>query len=85
MQDPFSEWQSKTYSLLIAPIEETIFHLRPLRAGSGAKIVNNTVMHAEMVVLLQAAAMAEKLRISTGRLAEILSQPRVFYVLWSID
>ena len=65
--------------VLAKPILDTIagqiFHLGPLGAGSGAKIVNNAVMHAEMVILLEAAAMAEKMGISTGKLAEILSQP----------
>lgn len=60
---------------VLDPIAEQIRHLGPVGAGSGAKIVNNAVMHAEMVVLLEAAAMAEKLGISTENLADILSQP----------
>lgn len=56
-------------------IAETIHHLGPVGAGSGAKVVNNAVMHAEMVVLIEAAAMAKKLGIELSKLVEILGRP----------
>jgi 3-hydroxyisobutyrate dehydrogenase-like beta-hydroxyacid dehydrogenase len=56
-------------------IAETIHHLGPVGAGSGAKVVNNAVMHAEMVVLIEAAAMAKKLGIALPKLVEILGRP----------
>ena len=56
-------------------IAETIHHLGPVGAGSGAKVVNNAVMHAEMVVLIEAAAMAKKLGIELAKLVEILGRP----------
>ncbi len=56
-------------------IAETIHHLGPVGAGSGAKIVNNAVMHAEMVILIEAAAMAKKLGIALPKLVEILGRP----------
>ena len=52
-----------------------IHHLGPVGAGSGAKIVNNGVMHALMVVLIEAAAMGKKLGIETPKLVEILGRP----------
>ena len=54
---------------------ETIHHLGPVGAGSGAKIVNNGVMHALMVVLIEAAAMGKKLGIEMPTLVEILGRP----------
>jgi 3-hydroxyisobutyrate dehydrogenase-like beta-hydroxyacid dehydrogenase len=39
----------------------SIMHLGPVGAGMGAKIVVNAVMHAVMVVLIEAGAMATKL------------------------
>lgn len=56
-------------------VAETIHHLGPVGAGSGAKIVNNGVMHALMVVLIEAAAMGRKLGIEMPRLVEILGRP----------
>lgn len=53
----------------------TIHHLGPVGAGSGAKIVNNGVMHALMVVLIEAAAMGRKLDIPMPKLVEILGRP----------
>ena len=52
-----------------------IHHLGPVGAGSGAKIVNNGVMHALMVVLIEAGAMAKKLGIPMTTLVEILGRP----------
>lgn len=56
-------------------LAETIHYLGPVGAGSGAKIVNNGVMHALMVVLVEAAAMARKLEIPMPTLVEILGRP----------
>jgi len=53
-------------------VSKTIHHLGPVGAGSGAKVVNNAVMHALMVVLIEAGAMAGKLGISMDALVEIL-------------
>ncbi len=54
---------------------ETIHHLGPVGAGSGAKVVNNGVMHALMVVLIEAGAMAKKLGIPLSTLVQILGRP----------
>lgn len=56
-------------------LAETIHHLGPVGAGSGAKIVNNGVMHALMVVLIEAAAMGKKLGIPMKTLVEVLGRP----------
>ena len=60
---------------LLDRLAETIHHLGPVGAGSGAKIVNNGVMHALMVVLIEAAAMGKKLGIPTKTLVEVLGRP----------
>jgi len=52
-----------------------IHFLGPVGAGSGAKVVNNGVMHAMMVVLIEAGAMATKLGIPLATMAEILGRP----------
>ena len=51
-----------------------IFDLGPVGAGMGTKVVNNGVMHAVMVVLIEAFAMARKLDIPTDTLVEILNR-----------
>lgn len=56
-------------------LAETIHHLGPVGAGSGAKVVNNGVMHALMVVLIEAGAMAKKLGVPLSMLVEILDRP----------
>jgi len=53
-------------------ISKKIYHLGPIGAGSGAKVINNAVMHSLMVVLIEAGAMARKLDISISSLTEIL-------------
>ena len=53
-------------------VAKTIHHLGPVGAGSGAKVVNNAVMHALMVVLIEAGAMAGKLGVPLDALADIL-------------
>lgn len=60
---------------VLEPIAERIHHLGPVGAGSGAKVVNNAVMHAVMVVLLEAGAMASKLEIPMQTMIEILARP----------
>lgn len=62
---------SKAYPVLDA-MSDTIMHLGPIGAGMGAKVVNNAVMHAVMVVLIEAGAMATKLGIPMQTLVEIL-------------
>lgn len=56
-------------------VAASIRHLGPVGAGSGAKVVNNTVVHAVMVVLIEAAAMARKLDVPLDTLADILASP----------
>ena len=57
---------------VLEAMSETIMHLGPVGTGMGAKVVNNAVMHAVMVVLIEAGAMATKLGIPMPTLAEIL-------------
>ena len=58
--------------LVLSPIAKRILHLGPVGAGMGAKVVNNAVMHAVMVVLIEAAALASKMDISTATLVDLL-------------
>jgi 3-hydroxyisobutyrate dehydrogenase-like beta-hydroxyacid dehydrogenase len=60
---------------LLESVAERIHHLGPVGAGSGAKVVNNAVMHALMVVLLEAGAMASRLGIPMRTMIEILARP----------
>ena len=57
---------------VLAPMAKRILHLGPIGAGMGAKVVNNAVMHAVMVVLIEAAALASKLDISMSTLVDLL-------------
>lgn len=57
---------------VLAPIAKRILHLGPIGAGMGAKVVNNAVMHAVMVVLIEAAALASKMDISMSTLVDLL-------------
>jgi 3-hydroxyisobutyrate dehydrogenase-like beta-hydroxyacid dehydrogenase len=52
----------------------SIMHLGPVGAGMGAKIVVNAVVHAVMVVLIEAGAMATKLGLPTQTLVDILKR-----------
>ena len=65
---------SKARTVLDA-IAARIHFLGPVGAGSGAKVVNNAVMHALMVVLIEAGAMASKLEIPMQTMIEILARP----------
>ncbi len=60
---------------ILEPIAARIHFLGPVGAGSGAKVVNNAVMHALMVVLIEAGAMAKKLEIPMETMSEILARP----------
>jgi 3-hydroxyisobutyrate dehydrogenase len=53
----------------------SIMHLGPVGAGMGAKIVVNAVVHAVMVVLIEAGAMATKLDLPMQTLVDILRRP----------
>ena len=55
-------------------IAAKIHDLGPVGAGMGTKVVNNGVMHAVMVVLIEAFAMSRKLDIPTDTLVEILNR-----------
>jgi 3-hydroxyisobutyrate dehydrogenase len=52
----------------------SIMHLGPVGAGMGAKIVVNAVVHAVMVVLIEAGAMATKLGLPMQTLVDILKR-----------
>jgi 3-hydroxyisobutyrate dehydrogenase len=57
---------------VLEPMAASIMHLGPVGAGMGAKVVINAVMHAVMVVLIEAGAMATKLDLSMQTLVDIL-------------
>ena len=57
---------------VLAPMAKRILHLGPVGSGMGAKVVNNAVMHAVMVVLIEAAALASKLDLSMSTLVDLL-------------
>jgi 3-hydroxyisobutyrate dehydrogenase-like beta-hydroxyacid dehydrogenase len=52
----------------------SIMHLGPVGAGMGAKIVVNAVLHAVMVALIEAGAMATKLGLPLQTLVDILKR-----------
>ena len=58
---------------VLTPMAKKIMHLGPVGAGMGAKVVNNAVMHAVMVVLIEAAALAAKLDLPMPTLVELLA------------
>lgn len=60
---------------VLEPIAARIHFLGPVGTGSGAKVVNNGVMHALMVVLIEAGAMASKLGIPMETMIAILARP----------
>ncbi|GAA2215259.1 3-hydroxyisobutyrate dehydrogenase [Nonomuraea monospora] len=78
-----------TSTLLIGGDEEDVARARPLLdalaprqlvlggigAGMAAKVINNAVAHAVMVVLAEAGAMAAATGVSERRLAELLADP----------
>jgi 3-hydroxyisobutyrate dehydrogenase len=52
----------------------SVMHLGPVGAGMGAKIVINAVVHAVMVVLIEAGAMATKLGLPMQTLVDLLKR-----------
>jgi 3-hydroxyisobutyrate dehydrogenase-like beta-hydroxyacid dehydrogenase len=52
----------------------SIMHLGPVGSGMGAKIVINAVLHAVMVALIEAGAMATKLGLPMQTLVDILKR-----------
>ncbi len=60
---------------VLEPLAERIHHLGPVGTGSGAKVINNAVMHALMVVLIEAGAMARKIGLPMATVIEILARP----------
>lgn len=70
-----SDEDFETARTILDPIASRIHFLGPVGAGSGAKVVNNAVMHALMVVLIEAGAMASKLDIPMEKMIEILARP----------
>ena len=54
---------------------EAIMHLGPVGTGMGAKVVVNGVLHAVMVVLIEAGAMATRLGLPMQTLVDILRRP----------
>jgi len=59
---------------VLKAMAESIMHLGPVGAGMGAKIVINAVMHAVMVVLIEAGAMATKLGLPMQTLVHLLKR-----------
>jgi 3-hydroxyisobutyrate dehydrogenase len=55
-------------------LAERIFDLGPVGAGMGTKVVNNAVMHAVMVVLIEAFAMSTKLGVPVQTMIDILNR-----------
>ena len=62
---------AKAHPILEA-MSETVMHLGPVGTGMGAKVVINAVLHALMVVLIEAGAMASKQGIPMPTLIDIL-------------
>lgn len=59
----------------LAPWSSTRTRLGPLGAGMAAKVINNAVAHAVMVVLAEAGALAAGAGVRRDQLAELLSRP----------
>lgn len=57
---------------ILEAMSETVMHLGPAGTGMGAKVVINAIMHALMVVLIEAAAMSSKQGIPMQTLIDIL-------------
>jgi len=55
-------------------IADGIYDLGPIGAGMGTKVVNNGVMHALMVVLIEAFAMSNKLGVPSQTMIDILNR-----------
>jgi len=59
---------------VLEPVAAGIYDLGNLGAGMGIKVVNNAVMHALMVVLIEAFAMSKKLGVPSDTLISILNR-----------
>ena len=57
---------------VLEPMASAIMHLGPVGTGMGAKVVVNAVLHAVMVVLIEAGAMSTKLGLPLQTLVDIL-------------
>ena len=64
----------KLASNILNLIAAGIHDLGPVGAGMGTKVVNNGVMHALMVVLIEAFSMSNKLGVSSQTMIEILNR-----------
>ena len=60
---------------VLAPVTDRVVDLGPIGAGMGAKVIHNGVMHALMVVLIEAFAMSSKLGIPERTMVDILGRP----------
>jgi 3-hydroxyisobutyrate dehydrogenase len=59
---------------VLEPVAAGIYDLGEIGAGMGIKVVNNAVMHAVMVVLIEAFAMSKKLGVPSDTLVSILNR-----------
>ena len=59
---------------VLEPVAAGIYDLGNLGAGMGIKVVNNAVMHALMVVLIEAFAMSKKLGVPSDTFISILNR-----------
>ena len=59
---------------VLEPVAADIYDLGNIGAGMGIKVVNNAVMHALMVVLIEAFSMSKKLEVSSDTFISILNR-----------
>jgi len=59
---------------ILEPVAADIYDLGKTGAGMGIKVVNNAVMHALMVVLIEAFSMSKKLEVSSDIFISILNR-----------
>jgi len=59
---------------ILEPVAADIYDLGKTGAGMGIKVVNNAVMHALMVVLIEAFSMSKKLEVSSDTFISILNR-----------
>lgn len=59
---------------VLEPVAAGIYDLGEIGAGMGIKVVNNAVMHAVMVVLIEAFAMSKSLGVPSDTLISILNR-----------
>ena len=67
---------------VLEPVAAGIYDLGNLGAGMGIKVVNNAVMHALMVVLIEAFAMSKKLGVPSDTLISILNREKACFARW---